>query len=613
MNIYKMVAVSDLVRSCLTKFASLVFSAALSNHAEEVSLQTWKDEMGRLRIWSANIGAHQRGQSSLDFRLRDASHIRSQTINLLQGLEDLLNDLKEVLEEDSDDANPEDIENLEDDDTTEIQQLHRDIVETIHHLYRMSMIIRTPAHHDRLLRTDKLDAQPFKHWAHNHASNKYPLADARVLECVSSAMALQRAILKYRERHHAKLSQNLDDVNEGDRKSTVLSETVVTDICHDLPPGSNDLISVADTSETQTSYAGTLINGTGATIPPLPKEGASKNPFECPYCFLIISVRDTRAWAHHIFRDIMPYVCIFPGCSGKLYESRRQWYGHVENAHADSMRAFKFDCSICKYSFSTAMYERHVSRHLEELALFLLPRTAEDEEDNDQDTDKEAASVMSDESSQGSYDHESQTQFIGNQLLGSKILANTETLLETDSDGSEEPGMPGVEENKTDEQKKKKHTSPASSRRSSIETSIIPQEELNSVSDQLLALDNICGNDNTGHKERTNTSASTSHSNPVLKKHAAKLTHLRQEYSIFRTELGNGPNDNEYKYDDCVRLVRSATSLMESLSDLAARYQLDAGEVLAQVHELQDMKDQLYVLLVDLEIGRNTKRNRRNK
>lgn len=127
----------------------------------------------------------------------------------------------------------------------------------------------------------------------------------------------------------------------------------------------------------------------------------------------------------------------------------------------------------------------------------------------------------------------------------------------------------------------------------------------------------IYGNDDTGDKERTNTSASTSHSNPVLKKqflkHEAKLTHLRQEYSIVRTELGNGPNDNEYKNDDCVRLVRSVTSLMESLSDLAARYQLDAGEVSAQIQELQDMKDQLYVLLVDLEIGRNTKRNRRNK
>ncbi|KAJ6009974.1 hypothetical protein N7522_004990 [Penicillium canescens] len=373
----------------MVEVSALVSSAALSDHAEEVSLQSWKDEMGRLRIWSANIGAHQRGQSSLDFHLRDASHIRSQTINLLQGLEDLLNDLKEVLEEDSDDEASENVETPSDDDTTEIQQLHKDIVETIHHLYRISP---RPT-----LGTNKLDAQPFKHWAHNHASNKYPLADAGVLECVSSAMALQRAILKYRERHHAKLSQNVDDGNEGDRRSTLLSETIVTDICHDLPPDSNDYFSVADTSETKTSCAGTLINGTGATIiPPLPKEGAGKTPFECPYCFLIISVRDTRAWARHIFRDLMPYVCIFPGCSGKLCESRRQWYAHVENAHGDSMSFPKFVCPICKDSFSTAMYERHVSRHLEELALFLLPRPV-DKEDSDEDTDEESERAMSNE------------------------------------------------------------------------------------------------------------------------------------------------------------------------------------------------------------------------
>ncbi|KAJ5766212.1 uncharacterized protein N7511_003828 [Penicillium nucicola] len=397
-----MAAVSNLVRSCLTKFTSLVSSTSLSDHAEEISSQSWKDEMGRLRIWSANIGAHQRGQSSLDFRLRDASHIKNQTINLLQGLEDLLDDLKEVLEEDIDDEASQNVETLEDDDRTEIQQIHKDIVDTIHHLYRMSMIIRTPAHHDRLLGTDKLDAQPFKHWAHNHASNKYPLADAGVLECVSSAMALQRAILKYRERHHIKLGQNLDDIKEEDRKSTILSETVATDICHDLPLN-NDLLSVADTAETQTSYAGTLIDGTGATkIPSLPKEGANNTPFECPYCFLIISVRDTRAWARHIFRDLMPYVCIFPGCSGRLYESRRQWYSHIENTHADSVRAQRFDCSICKESFSTVMYERHVSRHLEELALFLLPRLSEDEENSEQETDEEAMHLSYEKSSQKS-------------------------------------------------------------------------------------------------------------------------------------------------------------------------------------------------------------------
>ncbi|KAJ6084997.1 hypothetical protein N7499_004626 [Penicillium canescens] len=400
-----MVEVSALVRSCLTKFTSLVSSAALSDHAEEVSLQSWKDEMGRLRIWSANIGAHQRGQSSLDFRLRDASHIRSQTINLLQGLEDLLNDLKEVLEEDSDDEASENVETPSDDDTTEIQQLHKDIVETIHHLYRIPSNIGLTI----MLPTNTP-------WRMPEFSSVY----------------------------HAKLSQNVDDGNEGDRRSTLLSETIVTDICHDLPPDSNDYFSVADTSETKTSCAGTLINGTGATIiPPLPKEGAGKTPFECPYCFLIISVRDTRAWARHIFRDLMPYVCIFPGCSGKLYESRRQWYAHVENAHGDSMSFPKFVCPICKDSFSTAMYERHVSRHLEELALFLLPRPV-DKEDSDEDTDEESERAMSNELRQKSYD--SQAPHIVRQLLESDNPPAFETLPQNEPFGNIGDGSREAEE-----------------------------------------------------------------------------------------------------------------------------------------------------------------------
>ncbi|KAJ5977108.1 hypothetical protein N7501_000450 [Penicillium viridicatum] len=402
-----MVAISELLQGCLHQFLSLINSGTLADHTEEVPLQEWTDELGRLRVWAANIGAHQTRQSSLEYRLRDASHIKSQIVRILEQFQELLIDLKDVLEESSDDeAQDHQFEDLGDSETenstTEVQEIHQSLVKTIDQLYQMSMIIRKPAQHDRLVGTKKMDSEPFQFWAKQHTSSKYPNADALAIDRISSAMARQRAILKYRERHHAKLSQGI--VSESDSKSTILSETVVTDVFKEIPGQPSDMASDAGVSET--SYGGTLLEGTGADapkIPPIPKNGTGKRPFECPYCFYIITVRDRRAWARHIFRDLMPYVCIFPGCStpNKLYGGRRQWHHHVQQTHASaSSTDGTYDCSICKQgSLPAVTFQRHVGQHLEELALFLLPRTNEDEDENEEGTDENLSNVSLDDNS----------------------------------------------------------------------------------------------------------------------------------------------------------------------------------------------------------------------
>ncbi|KAJ5920387.1 hypothetical protein N7516_011245 [Penicillium verrucosum] len=402
-----MVAISELLQSCLRQFLLLINSDTLANHTGEVPLQEWRDELGRLRVWAANIGAHQTRQSSLDYRLRDASHIKGQIVRLLEQFQELLTDLQDVLEESSDDeAQDHQFKDLggseSENSTTEVQEIHQTLVETIDQLYQMSMIIRKPAQHDRLVGTKKLDSEPFQFWAKQHSSTRYPNADALAIDRISSAMARQRAILKYRERHHAKLSQGI--VSESDNKSTLLSETVATDVFKEIPGQLGDMASDAGISET--SYGGTLLEGTGADtpkIPPIPKKGTGKRPFECPYCFYIITVRDRRAWARHIFRDLMPYVCIFPGCStpNKLYGGRRQWHHHIQQAHVSVPSTNgTYDCSICKQGSLPAVgFQRHVGQHLEELALFLLPRTDEDEDENEEGTDENLNNVSLDDNS----------------------------------------------------------------------------------------------------------------------------------------------------------------------------------------------------------------------
>ena len=93
--------ISDSITACLDIFNEFIEDIRLSElGAEGLVLGAWEDELGRLRIWAADIGAHQTSQSSLDFRLRDASHIRVQIAKLLQRLLRKLVDAKDVLIED---------------------------------------------------------------------------------------------------------------------------------------------------------------------------------------------------------------------------------------------------------------------------------------------------------------------------------------------------------------------------------------------------------------------------------------------------------------------------------------------------------------------------------
>lgn len=349
--VHKMATVSGLLQSCLIQFDSVICSDDLHARIEEVPLQAWRDELGRLRVWAANIGAHQAGQSSLDYRLRDASHMKNQILTLLGRVQELLLELVEVLAEDLDTENrvADDergtFEHTEDEhDETEIQQIYQGLIETITHFYRMSMVVRQPAHHDRLVGTKKVDAQPYLFWAKQHAFHKYPHVDDSVIDRIGFMVARLKAILKYRERHHSKLSQGIDPE---DGKSTMLSETVATDV-YDETSHPHDIVSEAGVSET--SYGGTLLEGTdeeGPKLPPIPRRGADQRPFECPYCFYIISVRDDRAWASHVFQDLLPYICVFPECStpNRLYESRRSWYAHVQKTHP--VTGASYDCLIC--------------------------------------------------------------------------------------------------------------------------------------------------------------------------------------------------------------------------------------------------------------------------
>jgi hypothetical protein len=76
--------------TCLQAFSILL--QALHNAGPEIAVQvprdSLEDEFGRLRVWAANIGALQKGHSSLDYRLRDAPLVHENVLKLLAELKE---------------------------------------------------------------------------------------------------------------------------------------------------------------------------------------------------------------------------------------------------------------------------------------------------------------------------------------------------------------------------------------------------------------------------------------------------------------------------------------------------------------------------------------------
>ena len=152
--------ISSSITACLKSFNEFIDEIRHLQDRDVRGLDpsAWEDELGRLRMWAANIDAQQTGRLSLDFRLRDASHVREQIIKLLQGLLRRLQDARDVLADDKGAAEDDVEDDTEDDDALnqeyqkpEIQELQESLTTNVDCLFQMSMLVRKPAQHDLYL------------------------------------------------------------------------------------------------------------------------------------------------------------------------------------------------------------------------------------------------------------------------------------------------------------------------------------------------------------------------------------------------------------------------------------------------------------------------------
>jgi hypothetical protein len=167
--------------------------------------------------------------------------------------------------------------------------------------------------------------------------------------------------------------------------------------------------------------------------------------FECPLCWTIQSIHSESSWHKHGFSDLRPYICTFQECDLKLFAERGDWFEHEMQHHRvqwhchfckrDDFRSLeKFnkhlhqhdvriseeqlsalgeaskrpmenipasDCPFCneweselrqanpdiakneEIVVTPTQFRQHVGSHMQQLALFAIPRGYLEEDVND--------------------------------------------------------------------------------------------------------------------------------------------------------------------------------------------------------------------------------------
>ncbi|KAI0541363.1 hypothetical protein GGR58DRAFT_17324 [Xylaria digitata] len=441
-------SITDRVTQILTAFEAIdtVETREEPGESQLTWLQTISDQLSKFKLWAGNIGAHRTGRSSLDYRLRDSSHLQIQVMRLLDDLITSLNEVHSILSgetipwdqdsgevDDLDDELKDLLMNEDFEFDSELSQLTKEIADAIGNLLRLSISLRNPAPHDRFMSTEYAKARYFEANDKALTEAKFPRASQTLVTRLGQALSQRRQYFRYRESHHEKLAHGL--FNSGRSEAGAQSE-----IASSIPQAMKDPGAAptfrgldederSDTGFSQTSFATTAPDSGSLRIPPLPKKTLD-GPFECPFCFMSISVSSTHQWKKHVFADLRPYVCLAEDCpvASREYGRRHEWMNHTLQNHwktwecpyqcgsehttetglrqhvtgihgcatemeLDAMIArygrirsistsSPVECPLCKDTLeSIQQYQRHVGRHQVDLALFALPKIDNDDDD----------------------------------------------------------------------------------------------------------------------------------------------------------------------------------------------------------------------------------------
>ncbi|KAI0602749.1 hypothetical protein F4775DRAFT_155029 [Biscogniauxia sp. FL1348] len=141
-------------------------------------------------------------------------------------------------------------------------------------------------------------------------------------------------------------------------------------------------------AETVVSYHGG--QGESIRIPALPEGAKNGIPFACVGCGRTVTMVNKSVWKQHLFSDLKPYVCLDGNCAFNHtpFSTKLEWEDHLTLDHDYAGKADDFTCPICQERISNGLVhvKTHLTRHLEEISLTILPTNLDSEDGTDIDS-----------------------------------------------------------------------------------------------------------------------------------------------------------------------------------------------------------------------------------
>jgi hypothetical protein len=174
---------------------------------------------------------------------------------------------------------------------SELEHISSGVVETINYPFKLSVSLRNPAPHDRLICSKATDISFFEPYDILHIRPNFTGAKEYLVERLGRGIARRRQYFEYfeyRKSRRAKLAQGLDFDVGGDEADT--GSTITSFIPSAVKDSTTFTLSLAelnddnesDTGVSQTSLATTTAGFDRPRIPPLPETPAA-GPFEWKY------------------------------------------------------------------------------------------------------------------------------------------------------------------------------------------------------------------------------------------------------------------------------------------------------------------------------------------
>ena len=340
--------ISYLAKECIKEYDSVcaalkettAASITASGFSRDDILINIQDARVRFKAWATNIAALQGGhlRSSLEFRLREATEVRSRVLKILESLRESLSEalsiVKGVRENKSwelgamsDSSFDSDFgsESGADENhassaeeklmTSELDELLSAIKTANSSLMDISIVIRnTPTRDDYIKAAARYSLD--SHWDISHVDAKFGSAKQSnkwLIQRLGKSITRRRQYLAYRKEHHGKLSKDWEEpiteavpLEEDVKAPQTLALTKATTYVEGLPAPPKDGSEVGS-FETETSYQQTVAGETEEhllKVPPPPREAFESVPFEfgqpfqCPYCWTEQNVKGRNAWKY---------------------------------------------------------------------------------------------------------------------------------------------------------------------------------------------------------------------------------------------------------------------------------------------------------------------------